>query len=101
MASSPLGLLPLRVTARHGSVRARSAAREPGAYAGTHLRDDERLPDVIGHPGGERVDHVLMPGPRRDHDHRRRAVTLVGAEPPADLDAVTAWHPAVQEHKVG
>src|SRR2546427_513166 len=76
-----------------GSVRARRAAREPRAYAGADLRDDEWLPDVIGHPRTERVDHVLMPGPRRDHDHRGGAVTLVGAEPPTDLDAVTARSP--------
>ena len=70
-----------------------------------HARGERRMVDRLGQvlvaAGLEPGDHVLRVGHRGDHDDRRERERGVGAQPPADLDAVELGHHDVEQDQVG
>ena len=70
-----------------GAVTVPAARRSTALTRAVSSRGRERLGDVVVGAELEPDDAVVLVAARGEHDHRNRRL---GAEPPADLDAVDA-----------
>ncbi len=71
----------------------------------THAREQLDLLEGLGNEvvgaGVERLDHVLARRVGGDDDHRQGRSQRIGAQPPANLEAVEARQVEVEQHQVG
>ena len=77
--------------------------REPAgaAQSSEELRLVERLGQEIVRTGIEPGDDVIDRGAAGQQDHRQRHGPRIGAQPPADLEAVHPGQPDVEQDDVG